>query len=75
MTDYKTSETEFANISGVTLQTARNWRLGYRKGDKTYAPIIRPEEWKKIGRGIFYADATVEEFKDFKKTKEVKEIA
>lgn len=63
MTDYKTSETEFAKISGVTLQTARNWRLGHRKGNKTYAPIMKPEEWIKIGRGIFYRNATVEEFR------------
>jgi hypothetical protein len=72
--NYTTSETEFAKIAGLSLQTIRNYRLGVTVKGKFYEPIIRQEEWKKIGRGIFYADATVEEFKDFKKHKEVKNI-
>ena len=72
--NYKTSETEFAKIAGLSLQTIRNWRLGVASKGKFYTPIIKPEEWKKIGRGIFYSDATVEEFKDFKKAKEVKNV-
>lgn len=68
--DYKTSETDFAREAGKTIQCVRNWRLGYKKGDKTYAPILRPDEWKKIGRGIFYSDATVKEFANYKRVEE-----
>ena len=71
---YNTSETEFAKLSGMTLQTIRNWRLGHKKGGLKYEPMFRPEEWLKIGRGIFYRDDVVIEFTNYKKPKEVKNV-
>jgi hypothetical protein len=72
--NYTTSETEFAKIAGLSLQTIRNYRLGVTVKGKFYEPMFRPEEWLKIGRGIFYRDDVVIEFTNYKKPKEVKNV-
>lgn len=61
------TELEAAKRLGVTRQTMRNWRCGYRGlGGKFHAPKLGAETWYKIGAMVVYDVNFVEELRGAK---------
>jgi transposase-like protein len=69
------TEDETAQLLGVTAQTLRNWRVGYRNKSGEYAPrLVKGREWYKLRESkrapVLYDPTWVAKMVEIKKLKE-----